>query len=129
MKAINERIRDMREDRDKTQMVVAKALGITQQRYSKYETGETQLPAYVLLKLARYYDVSLDYIAGIKDDLDGAPGLDKPVTKDKNAGEILADILSLGTDCREMLVDFIALLKTRDCCTRRKKGHPCNHCE
>ena len=129
MKHIHERIREIRRDNDKTQLVIAKVLNITQQQYSNLETGETQLPAHVLPVLARYYGVSVDYIVGHKDAFHGVPGLDKQVIKDKSAGDILEDILSLETDCREILVDFIALLKTRDCCAKRKKGHDCLHCD
>ena len=129
MKPIHERIREIRKDNDKTQHVVAKVLNITQQQYSNLETGETQLPAHVLPVLAHYYGVSVDYIIGHKDALHGVPGLDKQVIKDKSAGEILEDILSLGTECREILVDFISLLSTRDCCVKRKDGHDCRHCD
>lgn len=129
MKLIHERIREIRKDNGKTQLVIAKVLNITQQQYSNLETGETQLPAHVLPVLARYYGVSVDYIVGHKDTFHGVPGLDKQVTKDKSAGEVLADILSLGPESREILVDFISLIKTKDCCAKRKAGHDCKHCD
>lgn len=58
------RIRDLREDRDLTQTQVAKILGMSQTGYSKYETGENDLPTAVLIKLSRFYDTSIDYILG-----------------------------------------------------------------
>lgn len=61
------RIRDLREDRDLTQTQVAKILGMSQTGYSKYETGENDLPTTVLIKLARFYDTSIDYILGETD--------------------------------------------------------------
>lgn len=56
------RIRDLREDHDLTQQQVADAIGITQRKYSYVETGQQQLTADILIKLADFYDVSTDYI-------------------------------------------------------------------
>ena len=61
------RIRDMREDRDLTQTAVAKMLGMSQTGYSKYETGENDSPTQVLIKLARFYQTSVDYLLGETD--------------------------------------------------------------
>ena len=58
------RIRDLREDKDLTQVQVAKYLGMSQTGYSKYETGENDLPTTVLIKLARLYNTSIDYLLG-----------------------------------------------------------------
>ena len=57
-----QRIRDLREDRDLTQTQVAKILGMSQTGYSKYETGENDLPTAVLIKLAAFYRTSIDYL-------------------------------------------------------------------
>ncbi len=59
------RIRDLREDRDLSQKQVAEVLGMSQSGYSKYETEENSIPAEVLIKLARFYDTSIDYIVGL----------------------------------------------------------------
>ena len=56
------RIRDLREDNDITQKAVAEYLSIRQNTYSQYENGQRQLPIDVLIKLAKYYDVTTDYI-------------------------------------------------------------------
>ena len=56
------RIRDLREDRDLNQTQVSRILGMSQTGYSKYETGENDLPTSVLIKLADFYNVSIDYI-------------------------------------------------------------------
>lgn len=56
------RIRDLREDKDLNQTQVAKMLGMSQTGYSKYETGENDLPTTILIKLADFYDVSIDYL-------------------------------------------------------------------
>ena len=56
------RIRDLREDHDMTQTQVAKILVMSQTGYSKYETGENDLPTAVLIRLARLYGTSIDYL-------------------------------------------------------------------
>lgn len=61
------RIRDMREDRDLNQTQVAKFLGMSQTGYSKYETGENDIPTSVLIRLARFYNTSIDYLLGETD--------------------------------------------------------------
>ncbi|MBR3555084.1 MAG: helix-turn-helix transcriptional regulator [Oscillospiraceae bacterium] len=58
------RIRDLRTDRDLNQTQVAKLLGMSQTGYSKYETGENDVPTQVLIRLARFYDTSVDYLLG-----------------------------------------------------------------
>ena len=58
------RIRDLREDKDLNQTAVAKMLNMSQTGYSKYETGENDIPTAVLIKLAAFYDVSIDYLLG-----------------------------------------------------------------
>ena len=62
-----QRIRDMREDNEKKQTEISEYLGITQTQYSRYERGERELPMHHFIKLAKYYNVSLDYLAGIID--------------------------------------------------------------
>ena len=56
------RIRDLREDHDMNQTQVARQLGMSQTGYSKYETGENDIPTAVLIKLARIYHTSIDYL-------------------------------------------------------------------
>ena len=58
------RIRDLREDRDIKQKEIAKYLICDQSLYSKYERGERPVPLEILIKLADFYDVSLDYLVG-----------------------------------------------------------------
>ena len=58
------RIRDLREDSDLNQTQVAKMLGMSQTGYSKYETGENDIPTAILIKLARFYGTSVDYLLG-----------------------------------------------------------------
>ena len=62
------RIRDLREDKDLNQPQLAKMLGMSQTGYSKYETGENDIPTTVLIQLARFYNTSIDYLLGETDD-------------------------------------------------------------
>lgn len=57
------RIKDLREDSDKTQQELADYLGTSSQHYGKYELGHAEIPFERAIALAKYYDVSLDYIA------------------------------------------------------------------
>ena len=59
-----QRLRDLREDKDMNQTQIAKMLGMSQTGYSKYETGENDIPTEILIKLARFYNTSIDYILG-----------------------------------------------------------------
>ena len=55
----------MREDSDKTQEEIATILGIKRQQYARYESGMQEIPLHHLITLARFYNVSLDYLAGL----------------------------------------------------------------
>ena len=61
MIAAGDRLRDLREDKGKTQAEISSLLGTTQQIYSRYETNRTDLPLRHLIKLADYYQVSADW--------------------------------------------------------------------
>lgn len=61
------RIKDTRIDRDKTQAEVANAIGTSQSYYAQYENGKRAIPLDRAIILAQYYNVSLDYLAGLID--------------------------------------------------------------
>lgn len=61
------RLKDLREDNDKTQSEIAQLLNIKQQQYGRYEIGEYEIPLHHLITLAKYYNVSLDFLAGLSD--------------------------------------------------------------
>ena len=61
------RIRDLREDRDMTQAQMGRILACSQRVYSNYERGDLDIPTAVLIRLADYYDVSVDYLLGRTD--------------------------------------------------------------
>lgn len=61
-----QRIRDVREDSDLSQQQVADLLQITRQQYQLYESGKREMPMHLFIVLAKHYNVSLDYLAGIE---------------------------------------------------------------
>lgn len=67
------RIRDLREDRDLNQTEIAKVLGMSQTGYSKYETGENDIPTAILIKLAKFYNTSIDYLLDETDNIKRYP--------------------------------------------------------
>lgn len=60
-----DRIRALREDNDYTQTKIAKILSIGQRTYADYELGKTRIPVDALIKLAKFYDVDMNYICGV----------------------------------------------------------------
>lgn len=72
------RIRDLREDTDMSQKDFADlVLEMSQTGYSKYETGENDIPTDVLIRLSVYYDTSADYILGLTDQKRAYPSSEK----------------------------------------------------
>ena len=78
-----QRIRDLREDADWTQKEVADKLYLHLTQYRRYECGESEVPLYIAVNIAKLYQVSLDYIAGLTNDKRGLTqsSLNEPETK------------------------------------------------
>ena len=64
---VYQRLRDVREDFDKKQEDIAAILDITRQQYQLYESGKREMPMHHFTVLAKYYNVSLDYLAGLSE--------------------------------------------------------------
>ena len=62
-----QRLKDLREDHDKKQEDIAFVLQITRQQYQLYESGKREMPMHHFVTLAEYYNISLDYLAGVVD--------------------------------------------------------------
>lgn len=60
-----QRLKDLREDKDLSQTDIAKILDTTQKQYSRWETGEYEIPFHNVIKLAKFYNVTIDFIANI----------------------------------------------------------------
>ena len=113
MKEIKEIIRGLREDRDYKQTDIARILGIKQQYYSKYEKGEYELPVRHLLTLAKFYNVSMDYLVGLTDYEGHFEALDTVLSGDVTAGELISDILKLDKNGRISVVEYVSFLKNK----------------
>ena len=62
-----QRIQDLRTDADPSQRQLSEILHISQRSYSHYETGSRNIPIEMLIRLANYYDISIDYLVGRTD--------------------------------------------------------------
>ncbi len=62
---IYQRLRDIREDSDLKQHQVADILNITRPQYQLYESGKREMPMHLFVELAKYYNVSMDYLSGL----------------------------------------------------------------
>lgn len=74
------RIKDLREDSDLTQIELAEQLGLHTTTYQRYERGEREIPLDIAIAIAKFYNVSIDYIAGLTNTpktLDGSPYVSK----------------------------------------------------
>ena len=69
------RLKELREDHDLTQAQISKFLNMSQTGYSKYETGENDIPTKILIELAKFYKTSVDYILELTNEI-------KPYNKD-----------------------------------------------
>lgn len=63
------RLRDLREDRDLTQLQVAQMLGMKQPQYCRYERGLRDVPTDILIRLATFYGTSVDYLLGLTNEI------------------------------------------------------------
>ena len=114
LKSVMDLFRELREDHDYSQSDIAAILGISQQHYSKYETGEYELPLRHFITLAEHYGVSADYLIGRC-----SYGKKKPlelvyVTRDYTCEKLVQDTLSLSEHGRKAVVEYIELQQLKD---------------
>lgn len=114
MKELREMIRDLREDHDIKQKTVALYLGISQQTYSNYENGRREIPTWAVVALAKYYQVSTDYLLGSDTSYLGNTDLKSPYLENITMHDVMYDIQSLQNDERKDLFKYIQYLKNAD---------------
>lgn len=100
------RIRDLREDSDKKQSELAGYLGTTTQYYGLYEKGANEIPFERAIMLAKYYNVSLDYIAGLTNNKRGLASSDLSDSEQ----ELLRFVTSLSKEERKLLSRLAELI-------------------
>ena len=113
LKSVIELLRELREDHDYSQSDIAAVLGISQQHYSKYETGEYELPLRHFITLAKYYSVSADYLIGRCAYDEKKPLEMVYITQDCTCEKLVQDILSLGDHGRKSIVEYIELQRLK----------------
>lgn len=64
---LTSRLKELREDKGISQDILAELIGVCRSAYGHYETGDRQIPLDSLIKIARYFDVTVDYLLGISD--------------------------------------------------------------
>ena len=100
------RIRELREDNDKTQKEVAEYLGTPYQYYAVYEKGGTEIPFERAIMLAKYYNVSLDYLAGLTNN---KRGLTVSELNGKQR-QLLTEIEELSPEAKKDLISLLGTL-------------------
>lgn len=101
-----QRLRDLREDCDKTQKDIADYLGIIPGQYQRYESGKREIPYHMVIELAKYYHVSLDYIAGLTND---KIGLTKSSLTD-NETKLITKFRKLGPENQGRILERLDML-------------------
>lgn len=114
LKSVIDLFRELREDRDCSQSDIAAVLGISQQHYSKYETGEYELPLRHFITLAEYYGVSADFLIGRCSYDEKKPLEMVYVTRDCTCEKLLQDTLSLGEYGRKSVVEYVELQRLKE---------------
>lgn len=113
MKQINEIFKELREDNDLKQSYVGGVLGISQQSYSNYETGEYELPIRHLKTLSTFYNVSADYLLGISEYKATSSQLNEIATGNLTFGKLISDIMALDDDNKKAVAEYMELLKLK----------------
>ena len=103
-----DRIKDLREDSDKTQQELAEYLGTSSQHYGKYEMGRAEIPFERAIMLAEFYGVSLDYIAGRTNNKSGFAG--GATAEQRELLELLMTMSSEEKERLKKLAEIIAKL-------------------
>ena len=119
MKDMWEILRDLREDRDMSQREAGELLGVSQQQYSQYETGVTELPLRHFSKLVDIFDVSADYLLGRTQKQANRSWQNVQVTRDCSCPAMVSAVLSLSEEGREAVVEYIRLQRLKE---RTKKS-------
>lgn len=106
----NEILRKLREEKELSQYEMAKHLNIRQQTYSNYEIGKSQIPNCSLIKIAKYHNVSIDYLLGVSTFRQPLEELQKVYTLGETLGEVTSDLTKLSQEERKTIIELINLL-------------------
>ena len=104
------RVRDLREDADITQKQAAEKLFLHLTQYRRYECGESEIPFHIAINIAKMYNVSLDYIAGLTDD---KRGLTKSALS-KNETQLINSFRKLAPEDQGRILERIEVLQDKN---------------
>ena len=110
---IGNRLKELRENNNIKQFQVADALHISQQNYSRYENGHVEFPLNMLVQLADYFDVSVDYLLGRSMTQIVFDVIKDHRILDHSVFDVLNDLNSLTTDQKKSLFDYLGYLKSQ----------------
>lgn len=113
MDKMRKRLRDLREGRSLNQFYIAKIIDTSQQQYSKYESGASELPLCALVRLAKYYGVSTDYLTGASDYKYFPADLNLVILPGITAGAMISEVMVLPETSRAAVIEYIELHKLR----------------
>lgn len=111
MKLVKDIIKNVREDRDLKQKDIAAILGVNQQYYSKYETGEYEIPTRHIVTLCKHYNLSADYLLGL---IDYEIPIGNIENQDVNVKNLSKIIESLNYKNKLSVKEYIDLIKTKE---------------
>lgn len=104
------RLKDLREDEEKNQTEISEVIKTTQSYYAQYENGKRQIPFDRVIEIAKYYNVSLDYIAGLTND---KRGLTKSELNDRET-ELLKKFRSLSESGKGKILERIEIITEQE---------------
>lgn len=110
---LGSRLKELRENKNIKQYQIADVLHISQQAYSRYENGQVELPLGMLIQLADYFDVSIDYLLGHSMTQKDYDVIKDHMILDHTVLDILQDLNSLSTDRQKSLFDYLGYLKSQ----------------
>lgn len=112
MSIIQERLRILRKSNHLTQAQLAMELGTTQQVYSEYERGRAELPTHHLIKLARLYHVTTDYILGLSEFRSLPASMDEIFIDKTTVADFLSDSMQMAIPFRPELLRYMKYLNS-----------------
>ena len=105
---LQKRIKDLIEERDTTQKLLAKEFDITESTMSGYLTGKVRMPAWLVLSFAQYFQVSTDYLYGLTD----TP--QRPMDLSPAERDLVLSFRTLTRDQRELIVRSVAIMREQN---------------
>jgi transcriptional regulator with XRE-family HTH domain len=116
-----ERLISLRKNKKLNQSEVAKAVLISQQQYSKYEKGNSELSVHALVGLSRFYRVTTDYILGLSDFKENNDTLIQIYCDNKSVGAVVSDLMALSIVSRRAIIEQIYMRMLKELTERKHR--------